>query len=167
MAQTLTLRTAARADLAAIDALLARTYPASLKGHYPPSVLVTAVPIIAHAKPDLIASGRYYVAAAEDGSIVAAGGWSARPPGAERRRTRTASIRHVVTDHRLQRRGIGRALMGHVMDEARGAGFGRFDCVATLAAMPFYATLGFRALERGTVHLAPGIEMEVMRMRRA
>ena len=55
---TLTLRHATPSDLAAVDALLARSYPRLLAADYPPSVLVTAVPIIARARPELLASGR-------------------------------------------------------------------------------------------------------------
>ena len=55
---TLTLRHATPSDLAAVDALLARSYPRLLAADYSASVLVTAVPIIARARPELLASGR-------------------------------------------------------------------------------------------------------------
>ena len=54
----LTLRHATRSDLAAVDARLARGYPRLLAADYAASVLVTAVPIIARARPELLASGR-------------------------------------------------------------------------------------------------------------
>ena len=49
MTDALTLRLSIRADLAAVDALLAHSYPRLLAADYPPSVLVTALPIISRA----------------------------------------------------------------------------------------------------------------------
>lgn len=43
---SLTFRTALRGDLSAVDALMARSYAKLLAADYPPSVLVTALPII-------------------------------------------------------------------------------------------------------------------------
>ena len=68
MTQDIFLRVATPADLAAVDALLARSYPRLLAADYPPSVLVTALPLISRARPELLASGTYYVV--EDGDIL-------------------------------------------------------------------------------------------------
>ena len=70
------IRPTTAADLAAVDALLARSYPKLLKADYPPSVLVTALPVIARAQPKLITCGTYYVVE-EDGQILGAGGLDA------------------------------------------------------------------------------------------
>ncbi|MEO0865606.1 MAG: hypothetical protein AAFY39_13690, partial [Pseudomonadota bacterium] len=56
------IRPSTKADMAAVDALLARTYPKLLKADYPPSVLVTALPVISRARPELLVCGTYYVA---------------------------------------------------------------------------------------------------------
>ena len=56
------IRPGTRADLARVDALLSRSYPRLLKRDYPPSVLVTALPLISRAQPALLDSGSYYVA---------------------------------------------------------------------------------------------------------
>lgn len=99
MADALTVRPTRLSDLAEIDALLSRAYPVLLKPHYPPSVLVTAIPHISKAQPRLLASGTYFAVLDETGRIVGAGGWTATEPGSVRKRTRnTAHIRHVVTD---------------------------------------------------------------------
>ena len=58
---TLTLRQAEPSDLDDLDLLFGRSYPALLKADYPPSVLVTAVPLISKAQPALIASGSFFV----------------------------------------------------------------------------------------------------------
>jgi GNAT superfamily N-acetyltransferase len=161
MAETITIRATGEADIAAVDALLARSYPALLKADYPPSVLVTAVPIIARARPGLVTRGTYYVAEGRAGRALAAGGWtrSARAPG-------RAEIRHVVTDPALTRRGIGRALLGHVLETAAAQGVRGFDCLATRTAVPFYRALGFAELDPAEVTLAPGIVFPAVRMAR-
>ena len=80
MDQSLTLRRARLSDLAAVDRLLQRSYPRLLRADYPPSTMVLALPIIARARPELLASGRYFVVEAEDGDILGAGGWSLGAP---------------------------------------------------------------------------------------
>ena len=97
------IRPSRDSDLAAVDALLARSYPKLLKADYPPSVLVTALPIISRARPELVGCGSYYVAE-EEGRIIGAGGWTR-----DGRRADLGHIRHVVTDDRAVRRGVGRA----------------------------------------------------------
>ncbi len=168
MSDTLIVRTAGASDLAEIDALLARSYPVLLKGHYPPSVLVMAIPLISKAQPGLLASGTYFVVLDNRGCIVGAGGWTRVEPGTGRKGApSTGHIRHVVTDHRLVRQGIGRALMGHIFDHARRAGILRLNCLSTRMAVPFYAACGFK--ERGpvSIELRPGIAFPAVRMHRS
>lgn len=155
MAPVLTLRPAVPADLAAVDALLARSYPRLLRRDYPPSVMVTAVPLLARARPELLGSGTYWVAAEADGRIVGAGGWTRGGGDA-------GDVRHVVTDADRTRRGIGRALM----EQARRAGLRRLHCAATRTAVPFYAALGFEALGPLAVELRPAVVFPAVAMRR-
>ena len=75
-ALAIAVRTARSGDLAAVDAVLARAYPRLLKPDYPPSVLVTALPLISRAQPSLLASGTYYVVEDDAGQVVGAGGWT-------------------------------------------------------------------------------------------
>lgn len=164
--QSLTLRTATAADITAVDALLARAYPRLLKADYPPSLLVTAIPRIARAQPGLVTCGTYHVATDDEGRILAAGGWSIGSH-TERPAPGTGQVRHVVTDDRLTRRGLGRALLTRVMDEARAHGMTRLDCLSTLTAAPFYRALGFTGDRRITVALGPGIDFPVIAMARA
>ncbi|MEO1000524.1 MAG: GNAT family N-acetyltransferase [Pseudomonadota bacterium] len=166
MPQTILIRPTTAADVPAVDALLARAYPRLLKGGYPPSVLVTAVPIISRARPELLASGTYYLAEDAAGRVLGAAGWTRAGPSGEAARGGRAHVRHVATDPAHARQGIGRRLMGHVLAEARAGGVTRLDCLATLPAVPFYAALGFEALGPGEVPLRPGIALAVERMRR-
>lgn len=154
----ITLRTASHADLAAIDRLLSQSYTRLLKGCYPPSVQVTAIPIIARANPALVTGGTYYVAEAGD-LILGAGGWTRSIKGRG-----IADVRHVVTHADHLRRGIGRRLMMGVVSEARMSGISRLDCLSTRMAVPFYESLGFEVDAQVNVGLRPGIEFPAIRM---
>ena len=141
-------RQAHAGDIPAVDAMLRRSYPRLMKGHYPPSVLVTAIPRIARAQPQLVTCGTYFVAD-RDGEILASGGWTrARAEGAE-----TGHMRHFVTHDRFARQGIGRALGRHVLEDARATGIRDMTCLATLMAVPFYEALGFARIGALEVHL--------------
>lgn len=153
------VRPSTKADLAAVDALLARSYPKLLKADYPPSVLVTALPIISRAQPDLLACGTYYVAEAGDGRIIGAGGWTP-----DRKNRILGHIRHVATDDRVLRAGVGRALMYRSFADARAAGKTKLECWATRTAVPFYTAVGFEVIGPMDVTLAGGVSFPSIRM---
>ena len=154
------VRPSKKADLPAVDALLARSYPKLLKADYPPSVLVAALPIIARARPELLICGTYYVA--QDGAaILGAGGWTP-----DRRDSSLGHIRHVVCDDRALRRGIGRALMQRSFDTARASGVREMECWATRTAVTFYTAVGFAVAGMIDVPLAEGIVFPSIRMMR-
>ncbi len=159
MIGVLTIRPSGRDDLAAVDALLARAYPRLLKADYAPSVLVTALPIIARARPELVGCGTYYLAECDD-ALVGAGGWTRQwSPGA-------AEVRHLVCDDRRVRQGIGRALMARILADAMAAGVTRLGCQATLTAVPFYQAMGFTVIGAIEVPLRPGIVFPAVAMQR-
>ena len=168
MAARFSLRLATAADFAAVDALLARSYPRLLAPDYPASVRVLAIPLISRARPELLASGTYWLAQDPQGDILGAGGWTQGAPGAaeEGHGPATGHIRHFVTDDRLTRQGIGRALMERVLAQAGAAGMRRLDCLATRTAVPFYAALGFQEQGLVDVPLRPGIVFPAIRMLR-
>ncbi|SMY08566.1 GNAT family N-acetyltransferase [Flavimaricola marinus] len=160
------LRPSNAGDIERIDRLLRQSYPRLLKPDYPPSVLVTAIPLIARAQPDLIKCGTYYVAEDRDGAIVGAGGWTQSIPGAGGREPGRGNIRHVVTDHSRVRQGIGRALMAHTLASARSEGMTWMHCVSTRTAVPFYASLGFTAMGEVSIPIGPaGIGFPAVEMR--
>lgn len=154
------IRSTTKADIAAVDALLARSYPKLLKADYPPSVLVTALPIISRARPELLVCGTYYVFE-DDGVVLGAGGWTP-----DKRNPELGHIRHVVTDDRALRRGVGRRLMQHCFGVARGHGVGRMECWATRTAVAFYKAVGFREIGPIDVPLGGGISFPSVRMMR-
>lgn len=165
MTPTIAIRRAEPTDLAAVDRLLARSYPRLLAADYPPSILVLAVPIISRARPELLASGRYFLAVEASGRIVGAGGWSlAQPGGVGAVVSDTGHVRHVASDPDVVRQGIGRKLMGVVLADAARSGVRRMECLSTRTAVPFYAALGFRVLGPTEVPLQPGIVFPAVRM---
>ena len=159
--EALTIRVSDAGDIAAVDALLARSYPALLKRDYPPSVMVTAVPRLSRAKPELLTCGTYYVAETAGGEIVGAGGWTPT-----RRRSGAVEIRHLVTDHRRTRQGIARRLMVQALGEARRAGATAAQALATRTAVPFYQALGFVPLGAVEITLDRGILFPAVQMQR-
>jgi GNAT superfamily N-acetyltransferase len=164
MIPTLSLRKAAPTDLAAVDRLLSRSYPKLLAADYPPSIMVLAVPRISRARPELLASGRYFLAEDAEGRLLAAGGWSRGNPSGPQMHEDTGHVRHVATDPGFVRKGVGRALMGRVMQDARAAGMLWLDCLSTRTAVPFYHALGFRPVGPVEVPLAPEVRFPAMRM---
>lgn len=154
--ENLTIRPAQPSDLGCVDELLRRSYPRLLKPDYPPSVLVTTLPLISRAQPALLASGSYFLAL-QDSQIVGAGGWTMQAPGGRAGLRGVGHVRHVVTDHQLTRQGIGRRLMTHVMWHAKASGMQVLHCQSTLTAVPFYAALGFAAQGRIDMELPRGI----------
>lgn len=159
----ISVRPATPLDIAAVDAMLARSYGPLLRADYPPSALVVALPRMARAQPQLLASGHYFLAE-EEGAILGAGGWSWAAPGDGRRVPRLGHVRHVATDSRAVRRGVGRAVMEAVLDDARESGMERLSCLSTLTAVPFYRAMGFTevwpvTLSFGAPIAFPAVEM--------
>lgn len=159
----ISVRPTTPADLAEVDALLARAFPRLLKDAYPPSVRVTALPLIARAQPALLASGRYFAAEGEwegERRVLGVGGWSP-----DRGRPGLAHIRHVATAPEVVRRGVGRALLERIRTTAGAEGIRAFECLATRNAVPFYASVGFRAEGEVEMALQPGITFPAVLMR--
>ncbi len=159
---TLIIRKATLADLAAVDRLLGRSYPKLLAPHYPPSTVVLAVPLMARAQPRLLQSGRYFLAE-QGGRVVGAGGYSPEAPMG-RIVPGTMHVRHLATDPSMARRGVARALLTHVLAVARQEGAASFDCISTRNAEPFYAAMGFLPVAPVMLNLGPGIEFPAIHM---
>jgi GNAT superfamily N-acetyltransferase len=160
----ISVRPATLRDIAAVDEVLARSYRALLRADYPPSVLVLALPRMTRAQPALLASGHYFVAAAE-GRLLGAGGWSRAPPGRGRPTPGLGHVRQMATEAASTRRGVGRAVMAAVTEDATRHGMRALACVSTLTAVPFYRALGFR--EEGPIVLDfGGLSFPAVAMRR-
>jgi N-acetylglutamate synthase-like GNAT family acetyltransferase len=163
---TLRIRTARQDDRAAIERVLAASYPALMAGAYEPALLARALPMITRAQPRLIGSGTYYVAEAA-GAIVGCGGWSREPPDAPAGDEGTAHIRHFAVSPDWIGRGVGGALYRRCEERARAAGIRVFECWSSLNGEPFYRALGFTRLALIEVPMAPGMSLPSVHMRRA
>ncbi|WP_420860937.1 GNAT family N-acetyltransferase [Algirhabdus cladophorae] len=156
-----TIRPGTPADTSQVDALLARTYPALLKADYAPSVLVTAIPVISRARPELMRCGTYYVALTHGGNLVGAGGWTP-----DKSDPTLGHIRHVVTDLDYLRQGIAGVLMQTSFQSAQEAGCTKMECWSTLTAERFYQSQGFQTVGPMDVTLMGGISFPALRMER-
>ena len=168
MAALLALRPLTAADLAAVYAVLARGSPRPLAPDDPDSVRSPAIPLISRARAELPVSGPYWPVQRPQGDILGAGGWTQGAPGMpeDGQGTGTGHVRQIVTDARLTRQGIGRALMGRVPAQAGAAGMRRLDCLATRTAVPFCPALGFQEQGLVDVPLRPRIVFPAIRMLR-
>ncbi|MEM9229465.1 MAG: GNAT family N-acetyltransferase [Pseudomonadota bacterium] len=160
------VRVADAGDVPGVEALLERSYPQLLKADYPPSVMVSAVPMLVRAQPALIGCGTYYVAETVGKHIVGAGGWTLRNPATGRREGAMGSIRHFATDPAVLRQGVGRQLMRRCLVDAIDAGMEGMLCIATRTAVRFYQAMGFRTTGEVIVELKPGVRFPAVNMRR-
>ena len=166
MEHSLTLRVARPDDVTVVDDLLARSYPRLLKADYPPSIMVGLVPLIARARPELLASGRYFVVEDAEGRALGAGGYSLGARRANGGRRTLAHIRHVATDPDAIRQGIGRRLMQAIFAAAEAEGVRMYDCLSTRTAVPFYTAVGFSLVGPVEVPIVPGMRFPALRMQR-
>lgn len=67
----------------------------------------------------------------------------------------TAGVSLMATAPQRQRKGLGRALLGRIIDDYRRRGVSRFHLGATDAGLPLYAGLGFDLVARLPVWILP------------
>ncbi|WP_368187007.1 GNAT family N-acetyltransferase [Aestuariibius sp. HNIBRBA575] len=151
------------ADFDAVDDLLGCAYPVLLAPDYRADLLAKALPIISRANPELLSSGTYFVAH-QDGQLLGAGGWSRGLPGGGAALPDRGNIRHLVTAETVVRQGVGRALMQHILADAKRAGMGWMHCIATLTAVPFYHAMGFSDIGAIDVPLQTDLHFPAMEM---
>lgn len=161
------LRVATLEDSEAVASVLGPSYSLLMAGAYPPDLLARTLPAITLANPDLLSSGRYYLVEAETGEPAGCGGWSPNPPGRPDVDPDRAHIRHFATHPAWTRRGVGRLLYERCAADARAAGFTLFEAWSSLNGESFYASLGFRPLERIETTMPGGMLFPAMRMERA
>jgi GNAT superfamily N-acetyltransferase len=71
--------------------------------------------------------------------------WFPHPPGPRKLTGLEAYVLNVYTKPEFRRRGIARALMARVVDEARAKGVGRIWLRASREGRPLYEAIGFDA----------------------
>ncbi|MCG8356782.1 MAG: GNAT family N-acetyltransferase [Kiloniellales bacterium] len=161
-----TVRVATPDDGPAVTALLEASYPTLMGPAYEKEVLEAALPSMTQANASLLSSGTYYLAERQDGGIVGAGGWTRERPGSGDVTPDLAHIRHFATHPGWTGRGIGRAIYAQCEAAARQHDLRRFECFASLNAVPFYAALGFAALRQVEVPMALGLSFPAVLMAR-
>ncbi|MDG4649312.1 GNAT family N-acetyltransferase [Roseibacterium sp. SDUM158017] len=166
MLSQITIRPTTSRDLPKVDALLRESYPALLKHDYPPSVLVTALPLISRANPSLLRSGLYYMAEDAEGEAIAVGGWSHSGPQGGVGPRDLAHVRHVATHPAALRRGLAAHILERCFREARAQGITWMMAQSTRTAVPFYRAMGFEERAEVEVMLRPGIGFPAVEMAR-
>jgi GNAT superfamily N-acetyltransferase len=172
------LRPARLDDLPAIEALITRSAQELSAGYYTPAQVAALLRYVFGADTQLIRDGTYFVCEADDGALMAVGGWSRRRTlfGADRMKatedplldptTEAARIRAFFVDPGWARRGLGRRIFDECLSAARSAEFRTLALVATLPGEPLYRALGFELTERFVLRLPDGTEVPVAHMAR-
>lgn len=157
------IRRALPDDLPQIAALLQRSYPELMRPAYPPALLAAALPALTRPNPELVASGRFYVAEAM-GALLGCGGWSRAAPGHGPETPGFAHLRHFAVDPASIGTGVGRALFQRCTAEARIAGARHWQALSSLNAEAFYTRMGLNRIEALTLPLGPDCAFPVLRM---
>jgi GNAT superfamily N-acetyltransferase len=175
--EQLRIRSARRDDIPRIERLIERSVRALSVAHYDAAQIESALTFMFGVDSQLVDDGTYHVIEA-DGALAAAGGWSRRRTlfggdqwkhGADEPLDPTrepARIRAFFVDPAWARRGLGRSLFDACLRDAKVAGFGRLELMATLPGEPLYRTLGFAAEERIELTLPDGVRVPLVRMSR-
>jgi GNAT superfamily N-acetyltransferase len=148
----LRVRPATRADVSAIEELIARSARALSDGFYTAPQVESLLRFVFGTDTQLIDDGTYLLAEREDPLL---------DPGSE-----PARIRAFFVDPAAARQGVGRRLFDECRCAAAAAGFRTLTLVATLPGEPLYQALGFTVTERFQLRLPDGLEIPVARMSR-
>lgn len=174
----LRIRAATRADVPAIEELIARSPRGLSAGFYTSSQVESLLRFVFGTDTQLIDDGTYLVVEG-GGEIVAAGGWSRRRTlfGGDQMKARQdplldplaepARIRAFFVHPTVARQGLGRRLFDECRSAAAAAGFRSLTLVATLPGEPLYQALGFTVTERFQLRLPDQVEVLVARMSRS
>jgi len=141
------IRVASERDAASVDHVLQSSYGSLMKDAYDAALLERVLPAMTRANPALLSSGTYYVAMC-DTNIVACGGWTAQRPGTGEVLPKLGHVRHFATHPSWIRQGFGKAIYSVCECQAVAAGIETFEVLASINALPFYASIGFDMVSR-------------------
>jgi len=171
------LRLATFADAPALRELIAASARGLQQHDYTPAQIEAALRSAFGVDSQLITDATYFVAEAA-GAPVACGGWSFRrtlfggddQPDRQADRLdparEAARIRAFFVHPAWARRGLGSAILHRCESEARAAGFGAAELMATLPGVRLYAALGYQAAAPQEVPLAGGVTITFVPMRK-
>ena len=173
------LRKAKITDQTAIENLIVESVRGLSRADYDERQIELSIKTVFGVDKDLIADETYYVAVANDGTIVGGGGWSKRRTlyGASSYahsrdaefldpRTDAAKIRAFFIHPEWARRGIGRAILDKCEAEAKSLGFRTAEMMATLPGVRLYAVCGYAGDEEVKVPVGENVDIVCIRMRK-
>lgn len=168
---SLLIRPARLDELEPLLAMQQRSLRVLAAPHYGRDVLEAALAQMGTMDPRLIGDGTYLVAEWQ-GEIAGGAGWTMRAPNYARLLAeplpslpgRCGVVRSVYVDPGMARRGIARRLMEVVEARIVADGAGTAELMATLSGVPFYDSLGYRAVSDHALLLAGRMEFAVRRM---
>ncbi len=143
---------------------------------YSPGQIEGALASVYGVDSQLIADGTYFVAEADNGEIVACGGWSKRKTlyGGDQYAERedslldpardAAKIRAFFVYPQYARRGLGTMILDACEHAAIAAGFTRLEMGATLSGVAFYRARGYAEIENQEVPLGNGEKLPIVKM---
>jgi GNAT superfamily N-acetyltransferase len=173
----ITLRTATMADVAGIEALIARSVRGLSADDYRPSQVEGALRGAFGVDTQLLKDQTYF-AVEEHGRLIGCGGWSFRSTlfGGDARaerdssmldpRTHAAKVRAFFVDPANARRGIATLLLERCEREARARGYSQVELMATLPGVKLYAARGYVGSEKLAYDLGSGESIEFVPMRK-
>ena len=153
------VRVATPMDVPGIDNVLRASYSVLLRGSYEDHTLDAFLPYICSIEPDLLESGRFFVATDDQGSVVACGGWSLVGPDAKESDVVEGwgHLRQFAVHPDWAGRGLGKRIFEACKEQAGGLGVSDFECCSSLLAEGFYARLGLRTVGVKEVRVKEGV----------
>ncbi|MEQ1497304.1 MAG: GNAT family N-acetyltransferase [Novosphingobium sp.] len=174
----LTHRLATEADLAVLDALMARAIGQLQHGLISPQQIAVSHKTMGLDR-QLVADRTYFIALA-DGQIAGCGGWSwrgtlfggddsivRRDPRPLDPATDAAKVRAMYTDPAFAQRGVGAFVLRLCENAARAAGFKRVELMASLSGARLYRKAGYIVAEETASPAVDGITVPLLRMEKA
>jgi predicted N-acetyltransferase YhbS len=151
---TFTVRIADSADETAVAGVLEAAFT-RLVGIHPSDLFSDGGEQDRWIRPEVLTSGRYYVAEAA-GGVIACGGWSLDVPGRNERHPGTGYMRDCATHPDHLRCGAAGAIVQRSLDDARASGVTEMRCVSPVSAAAFYVAQGFAQEDRTMIRLPNG-----------